>query len=66
MHWLKPFFSGGQPFPYRKEVGGKNDCTQLEVFSKPQIRLKGKAQTYPPSLKSYGGTGEKAKCKCLK
>jgi hypothetical protein len=33
MHWLKPFFSGRQSFSYRKEVGGKNDCTQLNILS---------------------------------
>jgi hypothetical protein len=32
----------------------------LEVVSKPQIRLKSKAHADLPSLKSYGGTGEKA------
>jgi hypothetical protein len=31
-----------------------------------QIKLKYKARADPPPLKSYGGTGEKAKGKCLK
>jgi hypothetical protein len=31
-----------------------------EVVLKPQIRLKGKTQSDPPSPKSYGRTGEKA------
>jgi hypothetical protein len=32
----------------------------LEAISKMQITLKDKARADPPSLKSYGGTGEKA------
>jgi len=32
----------------------------LEAISKLQITFKDKARADPPSLKSYGGTGEKA------
>ncbi len=62
---------------------GINCQLELEVVSKPQVRLKSKRHTLintircviPPTrgrkpirrrLKSYGGTGEKAKGKCLK
>jgi hypothetical protein len=34
--------------------------TIFEVVSVSYIRFKGKAQADPPSLKSYGGTSEKA------
>jgi hypothetical protein len=59
MHCLKPFFSGRRPFPYRKEVGGKNGVLKPLLVLCPANKLQNSTkgfQTAARLIKVIPGT----------